>query len=168
MAARKMVDINCQNAVKSLETLAEFLVNPGLLGKCELGRAISQFLLYADGVCLPKHNKLVIKLREVKREMAPLGVPNRKPLEAVAKVFGGQFWDIPGLKGIFSLEGPEPKLRSDLGDAFNAWAKRHTPRTTEGIIVDLDITTDVHRTKEWTEQFSVEASVYKSKQTNIH
>ena len=94
--------------------------------------------------------------------MAPLGICNKKPLEDIARVFGGRFWDIPGLRGIFSLDGVEPKIRSDLGDSFNTWIKRNTPRTTEGLIIDLDITTDVHRSKEWTDQFSLEATFYKS------
>ena len=98
--------------------------------------------------------------------MAPLGIINKKPLEDIARVFGGRFWDIPGLKGIFSLDGAEPKLRTDLGESFNTWVKRNTPRTTEGLIIDLDITTDIHRSKEWTDQFSLEATFYKSKKTN--
>ena len=169
MTARKMADINCQNAVQSLADIAKFLVNPATLGKCEIGQAISRFLVFANGICLPKQNKIVHNLKEAKRSMAPLGITNKKVLEDVAKVFGGKFWDAPGLKEIFSLDGFEPKLRSDLGSTFDTWAKRNTPRTTEGLIVDLDITTDVHRTREWTEQFSMEACLYpKSKQTLKH
>ena len=165
LAARKMADINCHNAVQALAEVAKFLAYPATLGKCEIGLAISQFMLYANGICLPRNNKIVLKLKEAKRTMAPLGVTNKKALEDVAKVFGGRFWETPGLKDIFSLEGFEPKLRSDLGPAFDTWSKRNTPRTTEGIILDLDITTDVHRTKEWTDQFSLEACLYKSKIT---
>lgn len=163
LAARKMADVNCRNAVQSLAALTHFLVSPTTLGKCEVGTAISRFMLYADGVCLPKNNKIVLNLKEAKRAMAPMGVTNKKALEDIAKVFGGKFWETPGLKAIFSLEDFEPKIRTDLGPAFDAWVKRNTPRTTEGLILDLDITTDIHRTKEWTEQFSLEACLYKSK-----
>ena len=155
--ARRSMDIYAQNAVRLLFEVSNFLVNPGRLGKSELGELINQILRYSDGLLLPKDNTMVRRLVALKRMMAPDGCLNKTVLEELAACFGGKFWDLPGLKTTFTLESSEPKLRNDLGLDFEKWAGRRVIRCTEGLYVDTAIRTDPHRSIEWAEHFGLNA-----------
>ena len=123
---RRSIEVSAQNAVQLIFKIANFLINPGTLGKSELGDAISQFLRYADGFLLPRDNTLVKRLLALKKMMAPEGCLNKTVLEQLAQSFGGKFWDLPGLKQVFTLESGSPRLRDDLGSEFEKWAGRKT------------------------------------------
>ena len=154
---RRCIDLSAQNAVQLLFKVANYLINPGTLGKSELGDTISQLLKYADGFLLPRDNTMVKRLMGLKKSMAPKGCLNKTVLEQLAAAFGGKFWDLPGLKQNFTLESGSPKLREDLGSEFDKWAGRETIRHTEGLYIDTAIRTDPHKATEWMDNFSLGA-----------
>ena len=155
--ARRSMDVFAQNGVRLLFEISNFLVNPGKLGKSELGEVINQLLRYADGILLPKENTMVRRLLALKRTMAPEGCLNKTILEELAACLGGKFWDLPGVKTTFTLESGEPKLRGDLGPEFEKWAGRKAVRCTEGLYIDTSIRTDPHKSSEWSENFGLKA-----------
>ena len=164
---RKALDSTARNAVNLIYKVSDFLINPGTLGKSELGQTLNQLMRYADGVILPKDNCLVKRLMALKKTMAPDGCMNKTILEDLAAAFGGRFWEIPGLKTTFTLESGTPKLRQDLGSEFDKWAGRRAVRATEGLYVETALRTDPHKTTEWTENFNLNA-ILSSKGTVTH
>lgn len=156
---RKSLDASAQNAVRLIFAIANFLISPGTLSRCELGETLAQFLRFIDGVILPKDNCLVRRLMSLKKSMAPDGCLNKTILEDLAAAFGGRFWELPGLKTTFTLESGSPKLRNDLGSEFDKWVNRKAVRATEGLYVDTAIRTDPHRTPEWIENFGLNSCI---------
>ena len=93
----------------------------------------------------------------IKDNMAPKGYKNRELLESLADVFEGTFWEIPGLTKTFANDGRGWKVRSDLGADFRAWLTKDVAMTINGVSLELDMATDIHRTRQWTEIFNAKA-----------
>ena len=93
----------------------------------------------------------------IKGSMAPKGYKNAELLESLAEVFEGKFWGIPGLSGIYAPDGKAWRIRSDLGHEFKAWASKDLPMTNNGVSLELDLSTDNHKVRQWTDHFNAKA-----------
>ena len=152
-----MLNTAAQNAVRALFGVTRVLVAPGNLGKCELGEDISQLMLYTDGCILPPGNDLTAALRAFLAKSAPKGTTNKFMLEELANIFRGKIWEQPGMSKVMTLKSGGRKVRQDLGEDFDKWLRHGANRNLEGVRVELNMSTDGTRVKEWHENFGLSA-----------
>ena len=155
--ARKMLNTAAQNGVKALFGVTRFLVAPGNLGKCELGEELKSLLLYTDGCILPPGNELTSAIRAYMAKVAPKGTTNKFVLEELANIFRGKVWEQPGMARVTVATAGGRKVRQDLGDDFEKWLRHGTNRNLEGLRVELNMSSDNTRVKEWHENFGLSA-----------
>ena len=98
--------------------------------------------------------------------MAPKGFKNKELLEGLADIFEGKFWDFPGLFRVYAFEGTMWRVRTDLGYEFKNWLAKDVQMTANGVSLELDLASDTHKAKEWTDNFN--AKVLRRKYCMIH
>ena len=138
--------------------LTTFVANPGKLAKSEVGEAVTTLLIYLDGVCLPPNNEVVHKFRTFKSEIAPRDRPNGFVLEQLAGLLGKYGRQLPGVARVIETNAKNQadwRIREGLGTDFQRWCRFATRRTTEGVIVDLGMTSDPYRSVEWAQCFNM-------------
>lgn len=134
--------------------LAEFLAHPGRLGKAEIGETVNTLLVLLDGVCLPPNNWVLAGYRAMRKELAHPDKTNQAVLELIGSALGAQGRNIPGVERTVekSLEDPNDwRIRDNLGGDFAKWAEFLARRHTEGLTVELAMTTDPNKCPEWSE-----------------
>ena len=145
--------MNAKAAISAFYELTRFIVNPGTMGKSEVNKAVSNLLLYTDGIVLPAGNQLVQAFRDIRKSIAPPSCTNRDGLEAIASVLRDNAWTLPGMDRTFSKQGIKMAIRQDLGQEFEIWLDQPMVRNTEGLFVELELSSDPHKVGDWSENF---------------
>ena len=125
--SRRFAEMNAKAAISAFFELTRMLVNPGIMGKSEVNKILSNLLLYTDGIVLPAGNQLVQAFKEVKKCIASTKCKNREALEAIAGTMRDNAWNLPGMDRIFSKQGIKMSIRKDLGQEFEIWLDRRSP-----------------------------------------
>ena len=154
---RKLLGVTARNAVTALAEVARFLVNPGAIGKCEVGEKVQALLIFTEGELLPPNNELGNNLKRFLAKVAPRGVTNRTVLEELANCFRGKLWELPGMNRVITGQTGARRVREDLGTDFVRWGQQGACRNLEGLRVELNLSTDGARVREWHENFGLAA-----------
>ena len=151
--ARRFAEMNAKAAISAFFDLTRFIVNPGSMGKSEVNKVIATLLLYTDGIVLPAGNQLVQAFKDIKKCIATPNCTNKEGLDAIANSLRENAWSLPGMDRTFSKQGIKMAIRRDLGQEFEIWLDQPMVRNTEGLFVELEMTSDPHKVSDWTENF---------------